>query len=85
VASTVSATDRAIEGEVANVAAALQFAATAQARHVAAETDARASATAIVARDAARAVRRRDLDAGTNRTSDGSQEISGSAAVLIRA
>jgi len=63
VASTVSVTDVEIEGEVARVAAALQFAASAQARHVAAETDARATAAAIVARDAARAVRRRDLDA----------------------
>ena len=77
VASAVSVTDVSIESEVAKVAAALQFAASAQARQVAAETDARASARAMVARDAARAVRRRDLDAGTDRVLDSNQRMFG--------
>ena len=86
VAIMVSGTDISIEGEVAKVAAKLQYAATAQAREVAAETDARATAVAVVAREAAGALRHRDLnlDAGPKPEPVRNREMAGSTPVLVR-
>jgi excisionase family DNA binding protein len=84
VAVSVSVADVALEGEVANVAARLQFTVTTQAREVAAETDARANEIALVAREAARAVRRPDLEAGTHRSAVSSREVSDSNPTTVR-